>query len=69
MRLREDNGGPIDTCPHRYKDNGVPIDMIMENFDAYSQPVYGSGPIELQRHSGPLWFRNIRIRELPISSP
>ena len=43
--------------------------VIMENFDDPTQSVYPSGPIELQRHSGPLWFRNIRIRELTGATP
>jgi serine/threonine protein kinase len=29
------------------------------------KPVPRSGPIELQYHTGPAWFRNISIRELP----
>ena len=38
--------------------------IVMENFEDRSQPLYPEGPIELQKHSGPLSFRNIRVREL-----
>ena len=49
----------VDLNGRRVVDN-----VVMENYDDRTQPVYATGPIELQRHSGPLWFRNIRIREL-----
>ena len=43
--------------------------IVMENFEDRSQPLYPEGPIELQKFSGPLSFRNIRVRELflPLS--
>jgi len=28
-------------------------------------PFYSTGQIELQNHGGPLWFKNIYIREIP----
>jgi hypothetical protein len=30
-----------------------------------SEPIYPMGQIELQNHGGPLWFKNIYIREIP----
>lgn len=38
--------------------------IVMENFDDRSQPLYPEGPIELQKFTGPLSFRRIRVREL-----
>ena len=38
--------------------------IVMENFDDRSQPLYPEGSIELQKHFGPLSFRNIRVRNL-----
>lgn len=38
---------------------------ILENYWDRSQPLFPSGPIELQHHNSPLWFRNIFIREIP----
>src|SRR5262249_46343952 len=32
------------------------------------QKVSARGPIELQHHSGPVWFRNVYIKELPDES-
>jgi hypothetical protein len=39
-------------------------ELILENHWDPSSPVYASGPIELQSHGNPLWFRNIYIREV-----
>ncbi len=40
-------------------------DTTLENYWERDKPVYASGQIELQNHGGPLWFKNIYIRELP----
>ena len=37
---------------------------IRENFWDRTQPPLRQGPIELQAHGSPLWFRNIYIREI-----
>ena len=39
--------------------------VVMENYWDRSQPIFPTGQIELQDHGGPLWFKNIYIRELP----
>ena len=39
--------------------------VVMENFWDRKKPIYARGPIELQNHSNPIWFRNIYLRELP----
>ncbi len=46
--------------------NGTRVvdNVVMENYFARNEPVYPTGPIELQKFTGRLWFRNIRIREL-----
>lgn len=42
-------------------------DTTLENYWDYDQPIFPAGQIELQNHGGPLWFKNIYIRE--ISAP
>jgi len=37
---------------------------ILENFWDRTQPPLRQGPIELQAHGSPLWFRNLYIREI-----
>lgn len=39
--------------------------VTLENFWDRSKPLFPQGPIELQNHSNPLWFKNIYLRELP----
>jgi hypothetical protein len=39
--------------------------VIMENYWERDQPIYPTGPIELQSHGSPLYFRNLYIR--PVS--
>jgi hypothetical protein len=39
----------------------------LENYWERDKPIYPSGQIELQNHGGPLWFKNIYLRELPAS--
>ena len=40
-------------------------DTVLENYWDRTQPIFASGQIELQNHGGPLWFKNIYIREIP----
>ena len=37
----------------------------MENYWERGRPLYSNGPIELQAHNSPVYFKNIYIRELP----
>ena len=39
-------------------------DTTLENYWERDKPIYSTGQIELQNHGGPLWFKNIYIREL-----
>jgi hypothetical protein len=39
--------------------------VTLENYWERSKPIYPTGPVELQAHQEPVWFRNIYIRELP----
>jgi hypothetical protein len=39
--------------------------VILENYWDRTQPIFPAGQIELQNHGGPLWFKNIYIREIP----
>jgi len=43
-------------------------DTTMENYWERAKPIYPSGQIELQNHGGPLWFKNIYVREIHNSS-
>jgi hypothetical protein len=47
----------------------VTDDVVMENYWERDKPIYATGPIELQKHDGVLWFRNIFIRELEPAGP
>jgi len=40
-------------------------DTTMENYWEPAKPIYPAGDIQLQNHGGPLWFKNIYIREIP----
>lgn len=37
----------------------------LENYWERNKPIYPFGSIELQNHFGPLWFKNVYIREIP----
>ena len=39
--------------------------VTMENYWERAKPIYDTGSIELQNHGGPLWFRNVFVRDLP----
>ncbi len=45
-------------------DHLVVDNVLVENAWEADKPIYGQGPIELQRNDGPLWFRHIYVREL-----
>jgi hypothetical protein len=38
--------------------------VTLENYWDRKQPIFPTGQIELQNHGGPLWFKNIYIKEL-----
>ena len=43
-----------------------PVDETpLENYWEKDQPLPARGPVELQQHGDPLWFKNIYIKELP----
>ena len=39
-------------------------DTTLENYWERDKPIYPSGQIELQNHGGPLWFKNVYLREI-----
>ena len=45
-------------------DQLVVRDTTLENYWEPRKPIYSTGQIELQNHGGPLWFKNIYIREI-----
>jgi HEAT repeat protein len=46
-------------------DQLVVDNVILENYWERDKPIYATGPIELQAHFNPLYFRNIFIRKPP----
>lgn len=49
-------------------DKLVVDNTVMENYWEPEVPIFASGPIELQSHTTPLYFRNIYIKELATSA-
>jgi type 1 glutamine amidotransferase len=48
-----------------YLNNVLVVDRVpLENYWEREKSIYATGPIELQAHQTPLWFRNIMIREI-----
>jgi hypothetical protein len=43
-------------------------DTTMENYWERDKPIYPFGQIELQNHGGPLWFKNVYIREISVKA-
>ena len=39
-------------------------EVVLENYWDRSKPIFERGPIELQAHGSPLWFRNIYVRKI-----
>ena len=39
-------------------------EVTRENYRERNKPIYRSGAIELPNHFGPLWFKNIYVREI-----
>jgi hypothetical protein len=51
-----------------YLNGELVVDNVpLENYWERGQPLPARGPIELQHHNSPLWFKNIYIKELPDS--
>jgi hypothetical protein len=46
-------------------DQLVVHDVTLENYWERDRSIYPGGPIELQAHQEPVWFRNIYLRQLP----
>lgn len=51
---------------HVFLNNQLVVnDTTLENYWEPAKAIYSIGQIELQNHFGPLWFKNIYIREIP----
>ena len=50
-------------------DRRVVDNVVLENYWERDKPIYPTGQIELQAHGGPLWFRNLFVREIPRDVP
>ncbi len=51
---------------HVFLNNQLVVnDTTLENYWEPAKAIYSTGQIELQNHGGPLWFKNIYIREIP----
>ena len=51
---------------HVFLNNQLVVnDTTLENYWEPAKAIYATGQIELQNHGGPLWFKNIYIREIP----
>jgi hypothetical protein len=54
---------------HVFLNNQLVVnDTTLENYWEPARAIYSTGQIELQNHGGPLWFKNIYIREIPRPS-
>jgi hypothetical protein len=53
----------------RLNDETVVRATPLENFWEPGKPLPATGPLELQAHKTPVWFKNIYLRELPAASP
>ena len=54
---------------HVFLNNQLVVrDTTLENYWEPAKAIYSTGQIELQNHGGPLWFKNIYIREIPRAS-
>jgi hypothetical protein len=54
---------------HVFLNNQLVVrDTTLENYWEPAKAIYAAGQIELQNHGGPLWFKNIYIREIPPQS-
>lgn len=45
-------------------DELVVYNTVLENYWDPGKPIWARGPIELQAHATPVWFRNLYVREL-----
>ena len=51
---------------HVFLNNELVVrDTVLENYWEPDKPIYRTGDNQLQNHGGPLWFKNIYIREIP----
>jgi hypothetical protein len=51
---------------HVFLNNQLVVNnTTLENYWEPAKAIYSFGQIELQNHGGPLWFKNIYIREIP----
>jgi hypothetical protein len=54
---------------HVFLNNQLVVNnTTLENYWEPAKAIYSNGQIELQNHGGPLWFKNIYIREIPRPS-
>ena len=49
----------------KLNDTLIVDNVILENYWDRSQPIFPTGPIELQCHGDPVWFSNIFVRRIP----
>jgi len=55
----------IESRVHVFLNNQIVVkNTPLENYWDRKKPVLAEGPIELQAHSHPVWFKNIYIREI-----
>jgi len=54
-----------DKCNIWLNGEKVVEDTVLENYWDKGKPLPEKGPVELQHHGDPLWFKNIYIKELP----